>query len=827
MPHAPRGWSGLVRSSKQNPRQRKKTVRLSRQRNHKNAKTLPAGGTGCGHKPTIRKAAAYDWGPHPVRQACIGGKTGMSLFEELKRRNVIRVGIAYAVGTWLLAQAADLVLDVMGAPDIILQSLVAILALGFIPVVIFAWAFEITPEGIKKEKDVNRSESITHQTAKKLDIATIALVLGAVALLAVDRMLPEQGRSDGQDALMQQGDSPSGNTNPGQDPRLQKENGTDAISIAVLPFVDMSPAKDNEYFTDGLTEELLNILAQIKSLQVAGRTSSFAFKGKTEDLREIGEKLNVSTLLEGSVRKDDQRQRIRVTVQLINVADGYHIWSDTYDRDLEDVFAIQEDIARQVADALKINLLGEEAAEIVEHARTGMNAYDLYLKGLQALNLYTFDSLREAEQLFQQSLQIDPDYLPTQLALVRTWLELSGTGALAPRDAFAKSDPVITEILSTDPNNSVAYTYRASILDFNEDYAGAEVAFTRALELNPRNAYALMEFGRFLFDRGKVDEGLELLNQAAQIEPYDIKVQWELCMTQAVLTNVENAQKFCNRIGEIQPGNPMQYYGMAYLYLFRGEFAQFVVWQEKAMEVDPDDPELPAGQALVWMDLGDFDEAEKWLQRAARIDPEHAFVVAARIRSLQYQEQHQQAAELANRALEKELPDRQGSADVISGVVVNDAIARGDYDRALAVLKGRLPEGLESPLEAQDDGDAFTLASMAMVIQMRDPGSDQPAALLQRADELNSQSFSRAIPFEQDFNRALIESARGNTQQAISALTTAFERGWRWDWQLFMRNDFRFESLHDEPEFKDLLARFEADMEGQRQEAYELLELKP
>jgi hypothetical protein len=160
-------------------------------------------------------------------------------------------------------------------------------------------------------------------------------------------------------------------------------------------------------------------------------------------------------------------------------------------------------------------------------------------------------------------------------------------------------------------------------------------------------------------------------------------------------------------------------------------------------------------------------------------------------------------------------------------VVVNDAVARGDYDRALEALNERLPKGLASPLEAQGDHDAHTLASMAMVIQLRDPGSEEASALLQHADDLNFKSSARSIPFEKDYNRAIIESARGNKQLAISALTTAFEHGWRWDWQLVMHSDFRFDSLHDEPEFKSLLAKLEADMESQRQEAYRLLDLKP
>jgi TolB-like protein len=300
----------------------------------------------------------------------------MSFIAELKRRNVFRVGIAYVITAWLILQLADIVLDNTAAPAWVMHVIMLLLAIGFPLAVLFAWAFELTPEGLKKEKDVDRTQSITHQTGHKLDRTIIVVLALALGYFAWDkfRSPPDAAnagiQAEGRETAGAHESAAAATATPTQP--AQK-------SLAVLPFVDMSPAKDNEYFTDGLTEELLNILAQIKGLQVAGRTSSFAFKGKTEDLREIGGKLNVNTLLEGSVRKDDKNQRIRVTVQLINVGDGFHIWSDTYDRDLEDIFAIQEDIARQVAEALKVNLLGEDAGQIAVNSRTGMNAYDLYL----------------------------------------------------------------------------------------------------------------------------------------------------------------------------------------------------------------------------------------------------------------------------------------------------------------------------------------------------------------------------------------------------------------------------------------------------------------
>src|SRR3990170_1555732 len=261
----------------------------------------------------------------------------MSLFEELKRRNVFRVGIAYVITAWLVAQIADLVLDNIESPAWVMQTLMLVLALGFPFALLFAWAFELTPEGIRKEKDVDRSQSITHETGRKLDYAIIAFLMLALGYFAWDKFAPG-------------GESAPATTVTEEEP---PDTGK---SIAVLPFVNMSDDAGNEYFSDGISEEILNALAKVPELQVAGRTSSFAFKGLNQDLRQIGSALNVSHILEGSVRKAGKR--VRITAQLIKAADGYHVWSDTYDRELDDVFAIQDEISAAILQQLKAKLVG-------------------------------------------------------------------------------------------------------------------------------------------------------------------------------------------------------------------------------------------------------------------------------------------------------------------------------------------------------------------------------------------------------------------------------------------------------------------------------------
>ena len=270
----------------------------------------------------------------------------MSFFEELKRRNVVRVGVVYLIAAWLLAQVADLLLENFNAPDWVIQAILVVLIIGFPLALIFAWAFELTPEGLKKEKDVDRSQSITPVTGRKLDRAIIVILVIALSYFIWEsRVQHQHSEAPEQQAVVEPAPAePS------------------AKSIAVLPFVNMSSDPEQEYFSDGISEEILNSLAKIKELKVAGRTSSFAFKGQNQDLRQIGDTLGVEHILEGSVRKSGAQ--VRITAQLIQVDDGFHLWSETYDRELTDVFAIQDEIATAILKQLKAALLEDGQVEV-------------------------------------------------------------------------------------------------------------------------------------------------------------------------------------------------------------------------------------------------------------------------------------------------------------------------------------------------------------------------------------------------------------------------------------------------------------------------------
>ncbi len=324
----------------------------------------------------------------------------MSLFAELRRRNVFRVGVAYAAIGWLLIQVADVVFPLFGAPDWVLNILVVVLLLGLPAAVVFAWVFELTPEGVKREKDVDRAASITRSTGRRLDRVIIVVLIIALGYFIWER----QTRIEPMEPAAQ----PSVETDtPVEEPAPGKR------SIAVLPFVSMSADPENEYFADGLSEELLNQFAQIPDLQVAGRTSSFSFKGKNEDLREIGATLDVAHVLEGSVRR--QGDKVRVTAQLIRVDDGFHLWSNTYDRTMDDVFAIQDDIASNVATALKI-VLDEESWQHMQHAGVrNVDAFIEFQKGRELFDLAhggseLMETLEKGLVHFDRAIELFPEF---------------------------------------------------------------------------------------------------------------------------------------------------------------------------------------------------------------------------------------------------------------------------------------------------------------------------------------------------------------------------------------------------------------------------------
>jgi len=400
-----------------------------------------------------------------------------SFFAELKRRNVIRIAVFYGAGAWLILQVADVMLELLEAPEGSLRLIAGVLALGFPFALILSWAFEITPEGVRRESDLASAGRDGNQSARKLDIATIGLLVLAILLLLWSQFNVREGNLAGRAA------PPATPVTPGE-PR--------DLSIAVLPFVNMSADEDNEYFSDGLAEEVLNVLARMQDFRVAGRTSSFAFKGQQADLKAIGERLGVANILEGSVRK--QGDQIRVTAQLVDARDGYHLWSDTYDRRLDDVFAIQDEIATEVVKALRRTLLDTDETVISQTAKGDVEAYNHYLRGQSNVRLRTPDGLQRALEQFQQAIVIDPGYAPPYAGVAMVYALLDNYGYRSLEQTGELAHRALERALALDPQSDEAWAVRGLLLTqgagAKERLPEARAAFERALRINPNNAFA-------------------------------------------------------------------------------------------------------------------------------------------------------------------------------------------------------------------------------------------------------------------------------------------------------------------------------------------------
>ncbi len=408
-----------------------------------------------------------------------------SFFEELKRRNVVRVGVVYLIAAWLLAQVADLMLASFHAPDWVIQAILVVLIIGFPLALIFAWAYELTPEGLKKEKDVDRSQSITRKTGHTLDRSIIAILVIALAYFVWESQ-------KGSESIVP---SPAGETSKEAGEQLTLTPAAQTKSVAVLPFVNMSSDPEQEFFSDGISEEILNALAQVKELKVAGRTSSFAFKGQNQDLRKIGEALGVANILEGSVRKSGSK--VRITAQLIQVKDGFHLWSETFDRELTDIFAIQDEISATILQQLKAELVGEETVTV---ARADTKAYDLYLLASQRIYERNQASLQMASDLLQQAVAIDPEYAPAyaQLGITTLLLSEAAYGNLPNQEAGATALKFLQKALALDPKNAEALAGMGLYhINIDTDYADAIAVLEQSVAINPNliNARTLAEHG--------------------------------------------------------------------------------------------------------------------------------------------------------------------------------------------------------------------------------------------------------------------------------------------------------------------------------------------
>jgi TolB-like protein/DNA-binding winged helix-turn-helix (wHTH) protein/lipoprotein NlpI len=714
------------------------------------------------------------------------------LIAELKRRNVFRVAAAYGIVAWLLVEMASVVLPALRLPEWTLTLLVFLVVAGFPLALIVAWAFELTPEGIKRETAVDPAESVTQQTGRKLDFAIIGLLAIALIFVVVDHYVLEAEPEQAEMAAEQV---------PSAEPAARGK------SIAVLPFVNMSADSDQEYFADGISEELLNTLAQFDDLRVVGRTSSFSFKNSDADLKEIGEALNADVILEGSVRTVGDQ--VRITAQLNGAKDGFHLWSETYDRELTDIFTIQTEIATAIADALRVSLSSEERERLATAPTENLAAYQAYLLGRQRQAKFITATTEEAIEYFQRAIELDPKLALAYVGLAKSYLEQAEDSGRRPEEMNARAQAAADKALELDDRLAEAHVALGDVKWATNDFEGAEVAFQRALALNPNSVMAYLSYGNLLgFELARYEEALALTRKAVELDPLSLEAIVLLGQDLEYLGQFDEALAWYEQLLEIDPGYGWGYsqVGLHHRYV-SGRIDQAVVWLAKALALDPKSQFNLAVLSWQFLDLGDPDQAEYWITRAMELGSEGFLPNAAMQMLMVYRGDEAAALEYGRKAVAiwpTQFPQ-------VLAFLRDHEIRAGRYIEARALYEEVFPELLSERDPKVDLRNYPAAIDLAFILsktgeqEQADLLLDRSLQQIQRRPRLGRRGYGIAD--------VQIYALQGEKQKALSALREAIDEGWRAEWWWLHRPNV--ESLHDEPEFQSMVEEIETDMAAQ------------
>ena len=475
----------------------------------------------------------------------------MSFFAELKRRNVFRVGIAYVVGGWLLLQLTDVLSELLDLPDVVGRAIVLVVTIGLPVALFFAWAFEMTPEGVKREKDVDRSQSITPQTGKKLNSTIMVLLVLTVAYLLYDKFVGDIVT----DTAVTIEAPPVAIQDVSSAALTATEASEPDKSIAVLPFTNRSPNADDAYFTDGVHDDLLTQLAKIDAFSVISRTSVMEYRDTAKNLKQIGEELGVGNIMEGAVQRSGNR--VRINVQLIDAVSDEHLWAEVYDRELttENLFDIQSEIAKSIATALKATLTDSEIANVSDVPTDNVAAYELYLQGKRFALGETEIGFGTAVELYKEALKLDPDFKLVWIGLAQAYINNYWTYGADPADRD-KSREAIDRAKAIDPDFPELYMAEGFYHYWGLlDYDSALLNLDKAIALMPSNAEAHMWRGWASRRAGLWDQAIESMQKAVRLNPRVVFNLLETGQTYAYLGRYEEALALTEKAYALEPDN--------------------------------------------------------------------------------------------------------------------------------------------------------------------------------------------------------------------------------------------------------------------------------
>jgi len=690
----------------------------------------------------------------------------MSFIDELKRRNVIKVALAYTIVAWLIAQVTELAFDSFGTPDWAIKTVLFLLFIGFPLALLFAWAFELTPDGLKREKDVNPSESIAPQTGRKLDYSIIAVLVLALGYFAADKFLLDPTRD------------------------FEKLQTTASKSIAVLPFVNMSSDPEQEYFSDGIAEELLNVLSKIPGLRVSARTSSFQFKGENLDVTKIGRQLNSSLILEGSVRKSGTN--VRITAQLIDAGSGFHLWSETYDREIEDVFAVQDEISAAIVDAMQEHL-GLQV-ESVPRVRVAENsaAHEAYLRGLYLVAQDTRAGREGAVPEFERALSHDPDYAIAHAGLATAIISSFATAEIRARAALH-----IKRAMALDPELAEAHVAKGHFLYFDFRFEDALTSYDRAVQINPNYAIAYTWMGQLLnLDLGRYAEAFPMRETAMRLDP--LSRQTIVFYVQALIerNRLAEAAVELNKIASIFPH--VYAYRHGSLMSHGGKMAEAVLGSLDALRINPSYGRVRNGLTFHFAMVGLEKEA---LAISPRTSP---FM-------LSYMGKPRDAITIAESRLAGD-PESHGARHDL-GLALAGA---GDYANARPILEDMWRRSGGKVTKRNEL--LVTMTAAALIAVRRDAGEEDKVDEVVAAIKDNVRRYREAgivgdgRSFGADYEEGIALYLSGDRERGIALLDKATEDG-----VFIPTNEAYLQAIYDDPGFAPILARQEARQVRERE----------
>ena len=717
----------------------------------------------------------------------------MSFIKELKRRNVFRVAIGYAVAAWILIQITATTFPILKLPDWSVTLVTVLVLIGFPLALIFAWAFELTPEGLKKEKDVAQSESITHLTGRKFDYAIIGLLAIAVVFLVVDNyVLRDESApvpSEQLELLVQP---------------LEK-------SIAVLPFANRSASEEDAFFVDGLHDDLVTHISKIGSIKTISRTSVMQYRDTNKTIPQIAEELGVATIMEGGVQRAGDT--IRINVQLIDAATDEHLWAQTYDRQLTaaSIFAIQSEIATAVAKELRATLSLDEQQRLATVPTENLRALEAYFLGKQRMATRATDNLAEAVDLFQRAIELDPDFALAYVGLADTYTLQVWSAGFPQDEMSAKSELAINKALELDDRLGEAYA-SLGLIKIIIDPQSAEAAFKRALELNPSYASAHHWYSNVLRNLGRHEEALAHIKVAVELDPRSAIIKHRLASTYVDLGRYDEAMVQFESIIAIDPAFSPAYEGVASLYWhIYGQLDKAVLWLQKQNASDPGSHWGLVGLGMVALDLGDEEQAEYWIGQSWELAPDSVYTNLVMHMLHAYRGENDQATDYAQKVLNTHPRAWDG---LIAAAYLRDRdLQAGRYLAARARYETAFPE-LLTVNEPEIDRANYT-AAIDLALILSATGEQERADLLLERSLAFIEMIQRLGPLGFWVSDVQIYALQGQTAEALAALRQAIDAGWRTFWWYLLEHDKNLDSIRNEPEFQAMVEEVRADIAAQ------------